>query len=62
MISFSERATPRILKLLTHADTWLLLEYSVPLPNVSRLHVLYMSSVVLIVDIFRIFDQHRKLL
>lgn len=48
--------------MLTHADTWLLLEYSVPLPNVSKLHVLYMSSVALIVDVFRTFDKHRKFL
>lgn len=54
MISFSEPVTFWLLSaasLLTHADTWLLLlEYSVPPPNVSKLHVLYMYSVVLIVD------------
>lgn len=60
MISFSELVTFWLLSaasLLTHADTWLLLlEYSVPPPNVSKLHVLYMYSVVLIVDILGIFN------
>lgn len=60
MISFSEPVTFWLLSaasLLTHADTWLLLlEYSVPPPNVSKLHVLYMYSVVLIVDILGIFN------
>lgn len=65
MISFSERVTLRLLRtaaMLTHADTWLPLEYSVPLPNVSKLHVLYMSSVILIADILWIFDKHCRFL